>query len=62
MKQIMYLLLLTLCAVSCNRGAQVSETALADGEHAISPEDSVYLKAADRLIICHQTMLFQETA
>ena len=47
MKQIMYLLLLTLCAVSCNRGAYASGTALVDDEFTISPEDSVYLKAAD---------------
>lgn len=47
MKQIMYLLLLTLCAVSCNRGAYASGTALVDDEFTITPEDSVYLKAAD---------------
>ena len=47
MKQIMYLLLLTMCAVSCNRGAYASGTALVDDEFTITPEDSVYLKAAD---------------
>ena len=51
MKKCFCCLLLVACMISCNNRPQVSDGDRANNEQILSPEDSVYLKAADPEIL-----------